>query len=78
MLRKLKIYGAIALVCLLTVGYAYYTVDSNAREAERNEITIELNDRVIEKRTRIDEAIRIAPRIDSDDATDSLQYLRNR
>lgn len=63
---------------VLGVGLILYLTIQSAQEAERDKITIEILEETQEKREAIDEAIKKSKPVNRNDATDSLQYLRDR
>jgi len=67
---KWLIGGSIALVLILSVVFGIRYIQG----AEESKITTEIQEKQIERRKKIDEAVRNSP----DTVDDSLQYLRDR
>jgi len=67
---KWLIGGSIALVLILSVVFGIRYIQG----AEESKVTTEIQEKQIERRKKIDEAVRNSP----DTVDDSLQYLRDR
>lgn len=72
--NKLIVIAACVLVVGLISAYAIQFI----RSAEKDKITIELQDHTNEKRKVIRDAIKTPRGSTGNDASDSLQYLRER
>lgn len=76
--RSAGIKWAAIAVLVLAVGLSTYYVIQWYQQAVEDKITIEIQEQTNEKRKTIKDAIRVAPSADPNDASDSLQYLRDR
>lgn len=65
-------------VLVLGVGWISYTMIQSGRTYERQKITIELQEKTNERKEIIRETIIDNRPVDNSDATDSLQFLRDR
>jgi len=64
----------LVVVTALVVGLISFFTIRYIQQAERGKVTIELQDKQIERRKQVDEGVRNAPA----NVDDSLQYLRDR
>lgn len=68
----------ITTIALAVVGFGVFFFISNVQESEQDKITIELQDETNDKRKEIRETLRESRPVNRDDASDSLQYFRDR
>lgn len=66
-----------AIIALVVGLILFYVIQSTETTTEQR-IEKQILETQIEKRKKIDDAVRKAPPNNSGDASDSLQYLRNR
>lgn len=64
----------LVVVTALVAGLISFFTIRYIQQAERGKVTIELQDKQIERRKQVDEGVRTAP----SNVDDSLQYLRDR
>lgn len=78
LLRSVGLKWVAIAVGALAVGLISWQTIRWFQQAERDKITIEIQEQTNEKRRRINDAVKIKPNTDPTDATNSLRYLLER